>query len=348
MSEEVHSGTRRAMKGAPAKDGVLGARAHRLLVNLSPKRLSAAYLLLFFLILFRIIAPGTFLTGTTIQLVLGEGVVTCLLALAFLVPLAAGSYDLSVGAMLAFALAVSIYLSNHSGLPAVVGALIALAACAMVGVLNGFIIIKLKVNSLITTLAASQILLAAVLLISGNEQMVGTFDPKWSEIGNGSSIFGLPNVFLFLVAISLLLWFILEHTPIGRYLLAIGGNPEAARLSGVPVERTIWGSMIAAAFLAGLAGIVYCMRTGVFNSSTGPGYLFPAITAVFLGASQLSRRPNVWGTLIAYFALAFGVQGIRLSAEAASVWINPAFQGVALIIAVAIASRHMTRRAYGV
>jgi ribose transport system permease protein len=322
--------------------------ARLILANISPRRLSAVYLLIFFLILFEIVAPQTFLTGTTIQLVLGEGVVTCLIALAFLMPLAAGSYDLSVGAMLGFALAISIYISLHSGLPAVPGAIIAVVACTLVGGVNGFIIVKVKVNSLITTLAMSQLLLAGVLLISNNTQLVGKFSSNWSEIGNGSAILGIPNDFIFLVAISIVLWFILEHTPIGRYLLATGGNPEAARLSGVPVARVIWGSMIAAGFLAGLAGVVYCMRVGVFNASTGPAYLFPAITAVFLGASQLSQSPNVWGTLIAYFALAFGVQGIRLSAEAASVWINPAFQGIALIIAVAIAVRHMSRRSYGV
>ena len=336
-----------ARAGGEGRDRQRGV-ARLILANISPRRLSAVYLLIFFLILFEIVAPQTFLTGTTIQLVLGEGVVTCLIALAFLMPLAAGSYDLSVGAMLGFALAISIYISLHSGLPAVPGAIIAVVACTLVGGVNGFIIVKVKVNSLITTLAMSQLLLAGVLLISNNTQLVGKFSSNWSEIGNGSAILGIPNDFIFLVAISIVLWFILEHTPIGRYLLATGGNPEAARLSGVPVARVIWGSMIAAGFLAGLAGVVYCMRVGVFNASTGPAYLFPAITAVFLGASQLSQSPNVWGTLIAYFALAFGVQGIRLSAEAASVWINPAFQGIALIIAVAIAVRHMSRRSYGV
>lgn len=322
--------------------------ARKIMSSLGPKRLSAVYLLIFFLILFRIIAPGTFLTTTTIQLVLGEGVVTCLVALAFLMPLAAGSYDLSVGAMLGFSLVVSVWISLHSGLPAIPGAIIAVLACGAIGALNGFIIIKVRVNSLITTLAMSQILAAAALLLSDNEQLVGSFAPKWSEIGNGKAILGIPNDFMFLLVIAVVLWFVLEHTPVGRYLLATGGNPEAARLSGVPVDRMIWSAMIAAGVLAGLAGIVYSMRTGVFNASTGPAYLFPAITAVFLGASQFSQRPNIWGTLIAYFALAFGVQGIRLSAEAASVWINPAFQGVALIVAVAVASRNLSRRSYGI
>jgi ribose transport system permease protein len=317
------------------------------LERLGPKKLSAVYLLIFFLILFKILAPGTFLTSTTIQLVLGEGVVTCLVALAFLIPLSAGAFDLAVGATLGLALALSIYISTNTGLSAWEGAIVAVAVCALVGGVWGGVIVKVKVNSLITTLAGSQILLAAVLLISGNEQIVGAFPDSWSELGNGKTI-GIPTIFIFLIIVGLALWFVLEHTPIGRYVLATGGNPEAAKLSGVPTDRVVWGAMIAASTLAGVAGVVYSMRTGVFNTTTGPGYLFPAITAVFLGASQLSQRPNVWGTLIAYFALAFGVQGIRLTAEAASVWINPAFQGVALIIAVAVASRHLKRSSYGV
>jgi len=86
------------------------------------------------------------------------------------------------------------------------------------------------------------------------------------------------------------------------------------------------------------------MQSPVFSSSVGPGYLFPAVAAVFLGASQLSQRPNVWGTLIAYFALAFGIQGLALSASSASVWSQPMFQGVSLIIAVAVASRPVLRK----
>ena len=86
------------------------------------------------------------------------------------------------------------------------------------------------------------------------------------------------------------------------------------------------------------------MQSGLYSSSIGPGYLFPAVAAVFLGASQLSQRPNVWGTLIAYFALAFGIQGLVLSASSASVWSQPIFQGVSLIVAVALASRPALRK----
>jgi ribose transport system permease protein len=311
--------------------------------RLGISRLSAVYLWIFFIVLFGIITPDTFLTDTTFKLVFSEGVVTCLLALAFLVPLAAGVYDLSIGAVMSLSLALSVYISLHTGLPPGLGGVVAVAACAFIGWVNGFIVTRLHVNSFIGTLGISQVLFAAVLLISDNQQLTGEFPESWSNIGNNEFL-GIPIVVLILLGISLVLWYVFEFTRIGRYLFATGGNPDAARLSGVKTDRVIWGAFVVSGVLAGIAGIIYSMRTGVFASSIGPGYLFPAVAAVFLGASQLSQRPNVWGTLIAYFALAFGIQGLVLSASSASVWSQPLFQGVSLIIAVALASRPALRK----
>lgn len=147
-----------------------------------------------------------------------------------------------------------------------------------------------------------------------------------------------------LLLLALVMWYGLEFTALGRHLLATGGNRDAARLAGVPTERVLFGVFVASGAISGLAGVVFSMQSPVFSSSVGPGYLFPAVAAVFLGASQLSQRPNVWGTLIAYFALAFGIQGLALSASSASVWSQPMFQGVSLIIAVAVASRPVLRK----
>jgi ribose transport system permease protein len=306
-------------------------------------RLSAVYLWALFILLFAIIAPDTFLTSTTFRLVFSEGVVTCLLALAFLVPLAAGVYDLSVGAVMSLALAISVYINLHAGLPPAAGAIVAVAACAAVGAVNGFIVVRLRVDSFIATLGVSQVLFAGVLLLSNNKQLVADFGNSWLNVGTGDFL-GIPNVVFFLLGVALVIWYVFEFTRIGRYLFATGGNRDAARLSGVQTGHVIWGAFVVSGAIAGIAGVIYSMRSGLFSSSIGPGYLFPAVAAVFLGASQLSQRPNVWGTLIAYFALAFGIQGLVLSASSASVWSQPLFQGVSLIIAVALASRPVVRR----
>jgi len=304
-------------------------------------RFSALYLWAGFILLFGLTQPQ-YLTGTTLTIVFGQGVVTCLVALAFLVPLAADVYDLAVGAQMSLALCLSLYLNLHTSIPAGLGAVMCVVACALFGAVSGFIVVRLRVSSFIATLGMSQVLLAVVILLSSNTQLVGHFSHSWSQLDN-ATWHGIPVSDVYLLIIAAVLWFILEQTPAGRYLFATGGNIEAARLSGVAVDRVVWTSLIASGVIAGLAGVLYSMQSGLFDPSVGPGYLFPAVTAVFLGASQLSQRPNVWGTLIAYFALAFGVQGLALSASSASAWSQPLFQGVALIIAVSLAVRRVRR-----
>ena len=310
---------------------------------LSPRRISAVYLWIGFVLIFGLLRPNVFLTKVTVQLIFSGGAVTCVLALAFLIPLIAGAYDLSVGALMSLSVAIGVYLQIHTSIPPALGAVIGVLACAVVGAVSGFVIVRLRVNSFIATLGVSQVLLAAVLLISGNRQLVGTFPSSWSNLGL-NTVAGVPLVDVYLVCLALVLWYVLEHTRIGRYLFATGGNAESSRLAGVPTNRLIWGSLVASGAVCGLAGVLYNMRVGEFDSTVGPGYLFPAIAAVFLGASQLSRRPNVWGTLIAYFALAFGIQGLSLISSSAAVWSEPLFQGVALVIAVALTMMPAIRR----
>lgn len=330
---------------APQREVAGRGRIHPrwLLSKLAPRRISAIYLLGLFILLFGLLEPDTFLTEVTFSLILRSGVVTCILALAFLVPLTAGAYDLSIGAVMSMSLGLVIYLSLHSDLPTPVTALVAIGAAALCGAVSGFIVVKLHVNSFIATLGVSQVLAGVVLLLSNNTQMIGDLPDYWSNLGT-SEVLGVPQVVFILLLLALVMWYVLEFTPIGRYLLATGGNPEASRLAGVATDRVLWCVFIASGAISGVAGVVFSMQSGLYSSSIGPGYLFPAVAAVFLGASQLSQRPNVWGTLIAYFALAFGIQGLALSTASASVWSQPVFQGVSLIIAVAVASRPVVRK----
>jgi ribose transport system permease protein len=320
----------------PARSRAQVARSA--LSNLGPRRISALYLFALFFAIFTVLNPDTFPTSATFRLVFSEGAVTCMLALAFLVPLAANTYDLSIGAVMSLSLSLCIWLNLETGVPAGAAAAICVLACTVVGAISGFVVVRLRVNSFIATLGMSQVLLALALFISGNRQLIATFPDSYSNLGL-NQIAGVPAVFVYLLVLAILLWFVLEHTPAGRYLFATGGNQQAARLTGVRTDRVIWGSLIVSGAIAGLAGVVLSMRAGIFSSSIGPGYLFPAVAAVFLGASQFQQRPNVWGTLIAYFALAFGIQGLALSSSSGAVWSQPLFEGVALIVAVAFASR---------
>ena len=302
-------------------------------------RFSALFLWVGFIILFGIITGDTFFTAATWRLTFSEGVVTAVLALAFLVPLVAGVFDLSVGAMMGFALVILNWFgANEGGVPIGLVAVMAVGVCALVGLISAVIVVNFRVNSLIATLGMSQVLIAVQLKISDNRQITGAFSDAWTNLGN-EDVLGIPIVIYYLLALALVLWFVLEHTPVGRYLFAVGGNPDAARLAGLNVERMTYGSLMASGAIAGLAGVIFSMKVGNYSSSTGPGLLFPALAAVFFGASQFTRRPNVWGTLVAYYTLAFGVKGLQLAFGPGTFWIQPLFQGLALLIAVALASR---------
>jgi ribose transport system permease protein len=305
-------------------------------------RFSAIYLLILFFVLFGALRPDTFLTSLTIRLVFSEGVVTAVLALAFLVPLAANAYDLAIGSNLGLALVLTSWLGLNTGIPSGVGAVMAIGACGVVGVVSGFIIVRLNVNSFIATLGVSQVVLALALYISKNQQLVGAFPQSYLNLGQ-NQLWGIPDVVYYLAIIAVIVWFVLEHTVAGRYLFATGGNQEAARLAGVPTGRLIWGAFVVSGLLAGIAGVIQSMHVGIGDAATGQGYLFPAIAAVFFGAAQFSQRPNVWGTMVGYFALAFGIQGLTLVGGTNTYWIQPLFYGAALVFAVALASRPKVR-----
>ncbi len=300
-------------------------------------RFSALYLWALFMLFFGITKSGTFLSSATFNLVVQENVIIGVLGLAFLVPLATGTYDLSIGAMMSMSLVISSSLSKVHGMNPLLATLIALVACAIAGFIAGFFVIKLRVNSFIATLGMSQ-LVTAMIRWTSDQSITSAFPDWFRNIGKTKFLFGLSRYVYFFLILAVVIWYVFEHTPLGRYMFAAGGNPEAARLAGVKTDRMVWGSLVVSAVIAGFAGTIYAWKVGNYADAVGPGYLFPAIAAVFFGASQLKGRPNVWGTLIALYALAWGIYGLNLTISNAT-WVQPAFYGISLLAAVALASR---------
>lgn len=314
------------------------------LLSASLRRGSALWLLAFIVILFSITAPSLFPTMLTLQIILSDHMTVGLVALATLIPLCAGQFDFSVGALLGLAMGMTAVLVTN-GMDVIAASVIVLITTTALGVVNGFIVVKLHVNSFISALGISQIALAITYLVTQNQQVVPPL-PEWFVTMTQGKFLGIENDVYYLFAVALILWYVLEHTPIGRSLFAVGGNPEAARLAGVGVSGLIWGSLVCSAFIAGLAGVLLVSKVGLYSQEYGPNYLFAAFAAVFFGATQLKSRPNVWGTLIALYVLATAVAGLQLTFFGNEYWITPLFNGVALLIAVALASRKHTARAY--
>ena len=148
---------------------------------------------------------------------------------------------------------------------------------------------------------------------------------------------GLNKTVIVALVLAVALWFVLEHTAVGRYLFATGGAREAARLAGVQTDRYLWGSLVTSATFASLGGVLVAMQFGSTQAQSGAPYLLPAFAAAFLGSTQFKKRFNVWGTVFAVLVLQSGVKGLQL-AGVGTTWIESLFFGVALIVAVGFSS----------
>jgi ribose transport system permease protein len=145
----------------------------------------------------------------------------------------------------------------------------------------------------------------------------------------------------------LVTWYVLTQIPYGRSLEAIGSNEAAARLVGIKTERAVWIAFIISGALAAAAGALQTSRAGSGDPQTASAFLFPALAAVFIGATTIKPgRYNVWGTMIGVYFVAISVSGFAL--KGADVWVQPVFNGGSLIAAVALSTfsaRSRERRA---
>jgi ribose transport system permease protein len=303
-------------------------------------RFSGLYVWVALVAVFGLWMPDLFLTADNARVVAGDQAITAMLALALVVPLAAGVFDLSIAAVLGFS-SVVVAWCQAQGLSPLLGALLAVLVGAAVGAVNGLVVVRLRVDSFIATLAMSSVLAAGAYWVTGGQQIVEGISPDFVAFGSGD-VLGVPAPVYYMLALALLLWVFLEYRPGGRYLYAVGGNPQAARLAGLRVDRVVFGSLVAAGTIAGFAGVILTAKLGTGNPTSGPPYLLPAFSAVFLGATQIKAgRVNVAGTLIAIYLLATGVKGLQLAG--APVYLNDLFNGLALILAVALAARSRRR-----
>jgi ribose transport system permease protein len=296
-------------------------------------RFSGLYLWALFIVVFGIWVPNEFLTTSTLHSVAAQQAVTGMIGLAVLIPLAAGLYDLSVGATANVCGILTVVLLNNHHWAVVPAILAAVVVGLAIGAVNSFVVVKLSVNSFIATLGMSSILAATLVIISSNSQPLPPTSTAWNNFTQ-TTVFGFQIVVLYLVILAFILWWLVAHTPVGRYLYAIGGNTEAARLSGVRINRYSTLAFLLSGAIAGLAGVMFSSLNGP-SLNFGGTLLLPAFAAAFLGSTQLTPgRFNVWGTLLAIYVLATGVQGLQLVSGAS--WLSDMFNGVALILAVAL------------
>ncbi|MDQ0790801.1 ABC transporter permease [Streptomyces sp. B3I8] len=291
-------------------------------------------LLLVFVVTFSIVLPETFATWDNARTILSTQSVLALVALAALMTLVIGEFDLSLGAQMGLAALLLPGLSAHGKVPLSLAVPLTIAATTAVGLMNGLLVARAKVNSFIATIGTSALIGAFVLAYSGGTVIFLGVPPEILKISS-SAPWGVPAPILYVAVVSVFVWLLLQRTPFGRYMSAIGGSKDAARLAGINSDRVTVVTFVLAGTLTGIAGVVQAGQLGSGNPSVGPSYLLPAFAAAFLGATSFRvGQFNVWGTLTAVVTLATGVTGLNLLGLPS--WVEPAFNGTALLLAVAL------------
>jgi ribose transport system permease protein len=289
-------------------------------------------LLLAFVIVFSLLEPDLFFTDDNLRTILVTQAVLAILALATMIPLVIGEFDLSVGANLGLGAILAAGLQVKTGSGFVLAILVALAACTLVGLVNGLLVVRFRINAFIATLATSTILGSIVLWYSEGNTLYAGISPTFKSLGN-DSVLSIPLPVVYVVVIAAVLWYLLEQTPLGRHMYAIGGSSEAARLSGIRVPLITVGAFVLTGLIAGFAGVLQSASLGSGNPTIGPSFLLPAFAAAFLGATAIKvGKFNVIGTVLAVITLQTGITGLQLIG--APYYIEGLFNGVALLIAV--------------
>lgn len=277
-----------------------------------------------------------FFTSANLENIIGNQSVLAIVALAAVVPLVAGQFDLSVGAIVGISSVLAATLLSETALPTGLCLVLAVLAGTVVGLVNGLLVARMGINSLITTLGMSTVLGGVAAWVSDSTPIVTGIPQGINDFGTDKSL-GLPNTLFVLAVAAFLVWYVLEHTPFGRSLHSVGSSPEAARLVGMKVDGVVLRSFVLSGTIAGAAGILQLARSGAGDPQIGFNFTLPAIAAAFLGATAIKPgRFNVVGTLVAIFFIASATSGLIISGT--DPFVEQLFNGGALILGVAVST----------
>jgi ribose transport system permease protein len=293
-------------------------------------------------VLFSIWVPETFPEWDTARQILNNNSIAAMAALSLVVPLSAGVFDISVPYVMTLTGVWCAWMIVNQDAPLWLAIVVAMLVAFGVGVVNGIVVVVLRIDSLIGTLATGFLVQALVKWRTGSrvvtsDKLAGDF----SRIARRQLWdFTLPVYYALIYA--LVLWYLLEHTASGRRIYATGFNRDATRLAGVRTARLQFAALVCSATLAGFAGIALASQLGSGLSTAGDSYLLGAFAAVFLGATQLKNgRFNAWGTIIGIVLLGTGTTGLGLANQPQ--WVQDVFRGVVLIASLALTGLQVRR-----
>ncbi len=243
-----------------------------------------------------------------------------------------GGFDLSVGSVVALTgVVIGVLFQNGAGMDIWLSALVGLSMGLLVGIVNGTVVVALRINALITTLGTLSIFSGMAYLLTAGKTLIIT-SPPFQFLGSGY-IGPVPVSMIIFGIVAGVGIFVARYTALGRSVFAIGGNPEAARLSGIPVKKVQFGLFVASGLMAGLAGVLITSQLGASSPQVGETYTLSVVTAVILGGTSLAGgRGSVVGTVLAVVILTVLQNGFALLQF--SSYVQTMALGIVLILAV--------------
>lgn len=321
---------------APARPSRPAPPRERMRFRELSSRLSVIGVWILMAALFAALIPQTFLTAGSFRTIFGGQTALVFLAAALLVTIIVGEFvDMSIAANfgLAAILVPVLHVNHHWDVW--LAALAAIVVATVVGLVNGLLVVKVGVNTIVVTLGMGTFLLGIALLASNLQPVSGL--PAWFGQLVLFNVLGLPIGFYLGLILMLGFAYVLAFTPLGRNMRFVGENREVSRLAGVRVTRIRLGAFVVAGLIAGIGGVITAAATGGFDPNVANVYLLPMFAAAFLGTAILQPgRFNPLGTFIAVYFLATGVLGLQLLGAAS--WVSSVFYGGVLVVAVTIST----------
>jgi ribose transport system permease protein len=341
VRESLDSATPRPDLSEPNAGPPLARRAS---VNSLASKWAGPLLLLAMIIGFTIALPGVFLTSSNLVAVVNNQAIAAIVALGLLFPLAAGVFDISIGGVITLSVisSASMFQATSGRMPVIAVIVVTLLAGSLAGFVNGLLVVRLQIDPFIVTLGTGSVFLGISQLIANGKAVSENIPSSFTDLGRGE-VLGIPNPIVCVVVLAAVVYYVLEHTPLGRMIYATGAGREASRLAGVPTDRILYLAFWASAFCAALAGLVYTARIGTGQPDVGGQYLLPCYAAAFLGSTMIKPgRFNVAGLLVGLAIIAVGINGLQL--WGIPFWVISTFQGGALVLAVVLTKIRKTSK----
>ncbi len=274
-----------------------------------------------------------FLTSYNLSIVVRQVSFVGIVAAGQTLVLLLGGIDLSVGAIAGLTAILGAFMMTTLGFNPFVAMVLAILLGFLLGLTNGFMIARMKLNAFIVTLATGEVFAGSILVLTRGYSITD-LPPSFAIVGQGM-VGPVPVPVLFMIAVYAVLAFVCSSTPFGRSLFAIGGNRDAARFVGLRVERVEMLVYAFAGMLAALAGMLFVSRVAAGQPTTGASWLMPSITAAIIGGTSLTGGVGtIWGTLLGALFMGVLANGIVLM-NVSSYW-ERVIIGLFVLVAVLV------------